>query len=493
MTGFQLHKEDKTHFTLKHSLGDELKIAKVNLSPELHQNIRSLPQTQQSQLPSKGKKTKQSFDDGGQVQQDTQTTQQEAQTPDNANNVDADRDPNSLLSNLFKTRIDATTPGNQPNPSASSQQAQQTAGPQVALSKVPLGRTNLSQNGRAAQFPNFYGQMQGAVSGEQKALGQEAAAQGQLGQAQAPISHQEAVNQQALMAEHNQHLQSIYQDMQNSVNDIKNGNIDPSHWWNSKSTGGKILTVIGTILGGANGVRRLQAEIQNDAQAQIQNKTMAARAYLDEYKNETDAMHALSLNQTAVTNALLQEQAQKAASPMAQAHAQAQSHQLMMEAIPQMQGLAMSRLMQSQMGNMNAAPESMIRLTGMMGASNQEKDKMYSELDSMSKLRALRDNYFDTFDKLHNMTLAGKFSPNAKAALTDPLMEALTKDTSGRVTPTNVELLKQSLPAALDSGSTRVLKRQKAEEFFKRQANSSLLKAYGIPNPMDSVNTATPR
>lgn len=139
----------------------------------------------------------------------------------------------------------------------------------------------------------------------------EAKAEGDLGRAQAQAADANNRSMQALMADHQQRLNSLNNEIKNTVKDINDGKINPEHYMESKSTGKKVATAIGLILGGIGGgllhqenpaLKFLNNNIDRDIEAQktqLGQKNTVLSAYLHQTKDLTEA--------TAMTKAFYME------------------------------------------------------------------------------------------------------------------------------------------------------------------------------------------
>jgi len=89
----------------------------------------------------------------------------------------------------------------------------------------------------------------------------------------AAFADHNAALMQAHQASYQEHLGQLDNERKSLASDIQNGHIDPQHYWNSKSTGSQISTVLGLIVGGLGGpdnqaINFLNKNIDNDINAQ---------------------------------------------------------------------------------------------------------------------------------------------------------------------------------------------------------------------------------
>lgn len=149
--------------------------------------------------------------------------------------------------------------------------------PQEQLQNPQLAQPQEEQQQQVQGLPNA------GIGGYASAINQEAKTVGAQGaqETKAIQEHQSAMAK--LAQDSDAHMQSIIGERQKVMDDYKAGHIDPKHFWNSKSTGEKIMVGIGLILGGlgasANGGHNVVLDMINkridqdiDAQQQEMGK-----------------------------------------------------------------------------------------------------------------------------------------------------------------------------------------------------------------------------
>ena len=113
----------------------------------------------------------------------------------------------------------------------------------------------------------------------------------------------------------------------------------------------------------------------------------------------------------------------------------------------------------------------------------QEAFKAYEEAQNMSKAK---DNILTAFDKLANInTVGGRVtSPiqTAKqvAAIKDPLVAGLSKQTAGRFTEQDAKFLDGIFPAPTDDANTIKIKRAQVNKLVSEKMHFPMLEAYGL-------------
>lgn len=149
-------------------------------------------------------------------------------------------------------------------------------------------------------------------------------------------------------------LHAKYEDLSDQ---IEKGHIDPHHWWDSKTTGGKVLTAIGMMFAGAGLGASGHPELANkaideainrdiDSQKQdLSNKNTLLGKYMDMYNNLPMAENAARLTLNASVEGLINQQAAKAGGANAVNAATMANAARRQQLLPQMEGLAKGQAM----------------------------------------------------------------------------------------------------------------------------------------------------
>lgn len=535
---FKVSKETDDHYLITHKDGHFLKIAKKNLSPQTHETIKKLacggqvnPKLEQSKV--------QTMADGGEVEDPTANidtgpaysgalAELQAETPNQEQPTMNSLPGRGSASKGFElpswmTARPTDAPPLDPAKFASvdEQQAAQKAGitpaPQSNVAVHPAvqhGNQNVSLpvKNESPAVPSAMAQVQGQqMMGYGQAFNEQLAGMKGMANVQSKQAAQQAsayekqASDFSMMQNNLQtNLDRIQKHIEDTTNEINNGKIDPNRMWHNKSTGAKVGSIIGMLLSGVgsglSGQRNmamdvLNKQIDNDIDAQKANlgqKKTALEGFMHEYGNVKDASAALRLNYLAAVDAQMGKIAAQNGGAMAQQQYLMNSGKLKQEMMQTIGPLAMSQAAFNQMKNGSQGnPEMMIRMSKYQGASEKETDKMYDELKGLSAMQKGGQKALEAFDKVNQMALAGAFKPGARDAAIDPVVAQLSKDTAGRFTEQDAQMLHKLFPAKLDSGDTRQYKRQKLLELIQEKMNSPLLDAYGIPKP--KITTAVRR
>lgn len=320
-----------------------------------------------------------------------------------------------------------------------------------------------------------------------KAEGKEIAAQGD-----AAVKASQEIQQKQ-----NQEFDALKERRQHLSDDLANSHVDPQRYINSMSTGDKIQSAIGLILGGISGggngnpaMDFLNKQIDRDIDAQraeLGKKENLLAANLHDFGNLKDAMDFTRINHNDIISYQMKAAAARQMGTMGSAELLKQAGILDYNSA-QLQGqMAMRKtlLSQNKAGGSQVSPESKIRALIPQGP---EQDKHFKELAEAEKTIKTRDNLMSAFDKVAGMQTAGNRALNpiqsksAIAALVEPLTAGMSKETAGRYTEQDAHAIKNLWPKLSDNAETVKLKRQQMERINNEKVNFPMLKSLGI-NP----------
>lgn len=303
-------------------------------------------------------------------------------------------------------------------------------------------------------------------------------------------------------------------------NAVASSKIDPNQFWNSMSTGGKIAASIGILLGGiAGGVNRthenvvlnqLNNHVQQDIEAQKMDQSNKMSLYkmgLEKYKDQQSAEQFATLQ----SNALLQGQLQKIAAQTGSQTAMATANQMIGQIGVQNANLRAELAMKQAAMNVMNGPQKVagvdpnsVRLLINAGViPKEEVPAAMKEYGDYEKLSTTLDHTDDVFKKaqqnanyterLANSLPLGSHIPTIRdsskeyEALTNAWLGNITKDTEGRVTPTDVDLMRGSLPKAGDSPALVQTKLANIKDMIRQKYDFPTLKSYKLLHPNDPV------
>lgn len=260
---FKKVQEDDKVATLKHPDGHEVKIAKGSLSPDLQKRLKKLPLHQ-------------------------------AEPTGPVADPEADSSSDKGV-NIF-------VGGSQPMPQAQAQDADiaKNAGAQnqMPMEQAPQPQQPAPSQGMSSGQPNTsaYQQLPEFALGEASAKGAMNAAK-QYGSQVAAATDQFQKDQAISNLQIHQDFEAKQKEMDAVVKDIKDNHINPNHYLESKSTGSKITTALGLLLGGIGAgfshgpnmaLTFLNSQIERDLESQKANqsgKENLLSALGQQYKN----------------------------------------------------------------------------------------------------------------------------------------------------------------------------------------------------------------
>jgi hypothetical protein len=381
----------------------------------------------------------------------------------------------------------------------------------LAVDRAKLGSAQLgpspASTGQpvvANQDPFGYGAMaEGMLAGvnqEKAGAMAAAAAAAQEGKLQELAAKQQEKALNDFKVEHEKQYAALNAERQALLNDYKAGHINANHYVESMSSGKKALTAIGLILGGMGGGLTGQGNAAQDfLNKQIDRDIESQKATMGKNQNLLSAnaqafgnlKDAEMMTRIQLNDLYSSKVAQAAAASMgskAQANAQMYIGQKNMESAQLQQQLAMRRAGISGLTG-NSDPASKIRMGVMSGIiPKEETEHLYKELEDAEGLVKARDNALSAFDKVAQLNTVGNRLANpiqAKRqieAIQEPLIAQLSKDTAGKFTSSDAEMLRHLFTGVTDDSKTIASNRRQIEKLISQKMNFPRLQAYGI-NP----------
>ena len=371
---------------------------------------------------------------------------------------------------LMKQRPDITQslPGQvaeaQPGPMSDAVQAQQTA-KSAPYNEIP-GEAELQQG----------------IAGQ-------AAAQGELGKAEAQAFHTADSLQQQATAKAQRDLAEAHNEVRSVADDIKNGHINPSHYMENMNAGSKVSTAIGLILGGLGGgiagqgnpaLEYLNKQIDRDIASQrddLGNKQNLLTALMHQYGNRAAAENMFHAIRREALADQIGEAAAKSKSAQAQAAAQTAVGTLKQQAIPY---ILRANALKAQ-GESSTSPESAIPYV----VPEAHQKEAYKEAAQAANANKIRNEMLQHFDKAaEENTILGRagrlgFAPPSIKAM-NALALPLIHDQEGRVNEFEQKTLQDLMPAPGDAAATQAAKRQGLIQFMNQKSETPILNSFGI-------------
>lgn len=331
---FKKVNSDRHTTTLRHPDGHDIKIAHKALSPKMRKELMDMPGHEQDGV--------QHFADGGMSEPQASIMPSEEQMiMQEANQV------------------------NQPQPEAAPQVASAEVmpeQPQQQMAAAPAPKEDLM--GYDAYQKNT---MEG-VNEQKQGINLGAKAQAQQAQLEDKFLKDSADAQKALMETHQQHTNDLEQENAHFMDDLNKKHIDPNHFWADKSTGQKLATGVGLILGGfaagTNGghnpvMENLNKQIDRDIESQKMNMGKTENLLSLNMKrmgNMNDAMSLTKAMQLDILSNNLKQAAAKATSQQARANALMEAGKLDVQSAGLRQSIAKNKTISEFMQHANNDP-----------------------------------------------------------------------------------------------------------------------------------------
>lgn len=328
---------------------------------------------------------------------------------------------------------------------------------------------------------------------EQKA-GIQGAAQAEAATArnQAVLLQKQVDAQKAQQADYQLRYQQLDDERKNFMQDITNKHIDPNRYLGNQSTGQKIFSAIGLILGGIGGglthqenpaQKFINAQIDRDIAAQradLDNKHTLLSANMKQFNTLRDATDMTRVQMAEITKNQLLMEAAKTGDQAAKARALQAAGQLDAQYAPVMGQIAMRQSLLSGVTNGSLQPSQYLRMVVPEG----EKAGVAKEITEAQNAAQLRDNVLSAFDQIAQLNTVGNRlgSPLDSSRKIDALrgaaLDKLTKDVSGRVTPETVKLIAGLFPQAGSGKSVTPVQRAELNKLLTQGMHFPLAEQY---------------
>ncbi len=373
------------------------------------------------------------------------------------------------------------------------------------------------------QSPTMLSDFDKSLALEKQGIEQGAAAQTKGYQDTATAIGQNVLQQKQMQDTYKLHADQLTTQNEQLYNAVASSKVDPNHFWNSKTTGGKIMATVGLLLGGiaggANGTninqvqQQLNRYVEQDIEAQKNDQSNKMNLYkmgLERYRDAQSAQQFATLQSNALLQGTLQKIAAQTGAPQAQATAQQMIGQLGVQNAGIRSELAMK---QAAFGAMNqpttpGVNRDKLRLLVQAGVIPKEDVpstmKEYGDYTQLSNVLDHTDNVFNTATKNANyrqrISEAIPFGSHIPTftdasknyrAVTDDWLGNITKETEGRVTPTDVDLMRPSLPQPGDSPETATIKINNIKDQIREKYKFPNLETNHLLSPNDPVATSS--
>ena len=291
LSKFRKVKTDGSTTTLRHYQGHELTIAHSKLSQKMREQLDAIPLDKQKEP------KEQHFDTGGTANPDV--------IPDFPTETDEAEGRNGMI-------------GTDPQPAPEST-------PALSPLPTPANVPDVNPNDPSGALDTVARQQITGVQEQGQGAQQEAIAKGQEAQAVGNLQPDLQRNLETTQNNYQNHLSAINQNVQATEKWLNEHPVDNNHYIENMSTGSKIMTGIGLLLGGfvgPSGTQFLQKQIDDDIATQKAN-IGTKEGLLNEFHKQLGdldtATSATKLFYNQVVSSKIQEKMGQAATPLAQA------------------------------------------------------------------------------------------------------------------------------------------------------------------------------
>lgn len=386
---------------------------------------------------------------------------------------------------------------------------------QAPSSPAPVPQSPLfpDQSGVIQPLPPAQGQMQpvasdpllntvkenekrvtGAIEGAEKAVQQQADIAGDVGTAQAVVESGQQKQIKSLQSKYETERQSLHSEIDSLAKDMKDHPVIPRKMFQGMGTWDRISTGLGALVAGLGGnrpennpvLKMLNQDIDRDLEAQKLNMDQKNNLMGVAFKKLGDLNQASQFAKANIIEAGIHQLNQIAArsqDPMQKAKAMQTASMLKLEQSNLLNSVAQSRALYE--GSSGSSPEDQGNAALRIGLlPEKQQPEATKELQQAENINNAKTNLMGAFDKVDQMVLGGLFSPNEKAALIDPLVAQLSKESAGRFTEADARAIHNLFPSATDAPNTRLVKRQQLEKFIGQDKVSyPTLARFRIPIP----------
>lgn len=464
---YSLRADNPDHFVLHDQRdGAQFKVAKKELHPAHQIKIMKM----------------QKFDEGGDVEDEPDAAIPQAlQTPQP--NPQANPDVGNI-SGLMQPQSSAASTDGGASGSWTPQAPQDQAAPQAAQMIAPNQGVTMNDVNKIQNM---------------EASGINQQAQGQMAQNKqfAEVQGKETQRQMDAQQVYEERMNAHNQELDKLSKDIASTKIDPDRYWNSKSTGSKVSTILGVLLSGigagvAHSTHNLAWEglnnsIDKDIEQQKGDLGKKQTLLADNLRiqgNLTSAESATRLQYMSILQGKIAKIAAQSGNPIIQGQAQQRLAELQMKMLPLKQSVAQNETRMRLMNNQGiGTPEQRIN---MLASSPAESEAAGKELEAVRNHAAQKDNILSAFDRAtEENTILGRAGrlgfegPAMKGYRT--LMMPYLKDAEGRINEMELARTDAMLKGVGDKDSSVKEKRSDLVKFLdEKKPPTAHLQKFGI-------------
>lgn len=536
LSHFHKVKEDEHSATLRHPSGHEIKVAKKALSPKLMEDLSSLPHYSsgtEDPIPNVSSDSSPFYSGETKRWEDyPQTVKDQLSATEVAKSAPViDRSPSGIFSSNNESVFGDLS---SPEPSAGS-----NLSPALPPGQIPVP---VDQSGQVVLAPPSPvhpmhspvkpmapvlpmgvmgpGVTESALGAVSSGLKEEAQAQQRISEDQAKVQGERAKQFELINNKMND-LSSKYQDNWNKFSEeLSRGDkdINPRHYIENMSTGKRVMSSIGLILGGLGSgltgqpnaaLGMLQRNIDADVDAQKANlgkERSLLELNMQHFGHLASAIEATKANLAQMFDAQLQQSAAQQGGALAMARAKQAGAELRLKYDPQifsqklrLDAMNLARGVNQQGGSYsNIDPSQLVQA---IVPEHAQKDVL-KEIERSQNTKTMSSHILDSFDKaaVDARPLSGgslkNIIPGIKAASISALHQAMQptfQDLEGTVRQAAMDNTFDNITPKLgDNDSTIKEKRAALEGYLESKKAAPTAKAYGIDLEKFSSTTTRP-
>ena len=475
LSKFRKVKSDKHTSTFQHYAGHTITIAHNKLSSKMREQLHKLP-THTPKV--------QRMAEGGTAGDDNTIDYDKLMSKEAAENAPYGTNPQS---NAAQDGV--TVASTDPNAGVEEMQPQYDGSLQGPATMPAAPASNDPYGSLAA--------LQQQMGGVQKVgAGQQAEAQAVGAQGKANISWEQEHQNQAKqnLSNYEASKAELTKERQAVMTDIANGHINPKQYLEKMSTGSKIATGIGLILGGMGAglthgpnlaFKMLQDNIDRDIEAQkaeLGKKNSLLAHNMQQGRDLDEAYRVTQMQSNDILASHLRMTADQTADPLAKARLMEIAGMTDQKTAEIQHQIALSKMQQAALGGGGGGinPVMAIKLLAPPGQQEALMKDLKAKQDSEGNIK----NMMDAFDYVaqHN-TILGKLNPQNQSridAMWDPKMVKLAHDSAGRFNMEELPIMNKYKPKATDDQETIAQKKLGFLNDMKSRMSFPSLEPYGV-------------
>lgn len=337
----------------------------------------------------------------------------------------------------------------------------------------------------------------GGANSQIAGIQNEAKAKGNLGEQEAKIEESAIQEQNKNASAYQAQYQKLDEERQNLMHDVENNHIDPEHYMANQSTGAKIASSIGLILGGIGSgltggpnaaMEMLKMHVNNDIEAQKANlnkKQSLLSENLKQFGNMRDAMDMTRLMTGDIIKHQLAQAADKAQTPIEKARAQQAIGEITKGMAPLQQQMAMRQaLMASQSSSGKSKMDPAVLVNQLVPKDHQKE--AFKEIQTAQNTHHMAKNILESFEQAaKDVTGMGRITSHIK----DPRsigalhqhMQPTFADLEGTVRQAAMDNTFHNItPSPYDSSADLETKRNALREYLQSKMSAPVAKSYGV-------------